>query len=156
MFEQNGTTFVEDDDGNLYSLQLIPKVILEPTLPIAPPSTNNPDIDKLSIKINQIENMLNDVGVPKKLAGYKILVYCICLLSEDFSCRKNFKCKLYPKVADICNIKMHCIPTDITTLILSWSKVSKENFQQIANTINPKIFILKMTDYFLEQTEKRL
>ena len=61
-FEKNGSTFAEDEDGNIYELRLVKKA-------------NQIDTDaKLK---RQIVDMLQELQVPTSYSSYKFLIDCL-------------------------------------------------------------------------------
>lgn len=148
MFEYNDATFVKDSNGNIYSLQFVPK---DKWLNLASISTIQKDLNietnNTSLLTKQIENMLVSLKIPSKFKGFRYLTSCIVLLVENPTYQQNFRKYIYPTVAKIHNTTVTAIDGSITTL----AKKTK-NCELFSSAIYPvpKDFITTLADYFLE------
>lgn len=144
MFEESGTTYVKDEEGNTYALQKVPEPIL-PNLPITNKNSCNIDIDV----IKNINNMLSKLKVPH-YASYEVLVHCIYFVVKDEICRTRLYVNLYPKVARLHDIMASSVPGSFTTLVCHWGRTAE--YKKIFGTkiVSPKNLILGLADYYLE------
>jgi len=132
-FEKNGTTFVKDEKGNVYSLHLVE-------------SAEHPITD-LKLK-NQIIDMLQNLQVPTHYSGYKILIDCLYFSIKFEECRINLSENLYPKVALLHNMKKGSIPCAIDTLVCHWGRTKEYKEKFGYRCIGAKKLILELTKYF--------
>ena len=135
-FEKNGTTFVKDEEGNTYSLQLV----------------ESADSSVIDLKLkNQIIDMLQNLQLPTHYSGYKILIDCLYFSIKFEECRINLSENLYPKVALLHNMKTNSVPCALDTLVchLGRTKEYKEMFGP--KCVGAKKLILGLTKYFFSQ-----
>ena len=140
-FEKNGSTFVEDEEGNIYELKLIR-------------NAKQIEIDK-QLK-RKIIDMLQELQVPTYYSGYKFLVDCIYYSIKYEDCRKSLSINLYPKVALLHEIKSTTVPGTLDALACRWGRTSE--YQKIfgSKTVAARKLILGLTDYFFSQNKMEL
>ncbi|MBE5812478.1 MAG: hypothetical protein E7314_02335 [Clostridiales bacterium] len=145
MFEKNGTTFVKDENGKIYSLHLIEEEILTELKDIEPPIST---ID--NILIDKIKLMLENLEIPSKYNGYYILIHCIYFLQKDDRFKTSFSRDLYPKVATIHGVLPSSVPTILNLLISNWCKTKK--YKELFGTkqVTPKQLIITLSKHFEE------
>lgn len=109
-FEKNGSTFVEDEDGNIYELRLV---------------TSSTQISNdLPLK-RKIIDMLQTLEIPTHYSGYKFLIDCLYFSIKYEECRKCVSETLYPKVAMLHNVKSTSIPSAIDALTCHWGRTNE-------------------------------
>lgn len=137
-FEKNGSTFAEDEDGNIYELRLVKKA-------------NQIDTDaKLK---RQIVDMLQELQVPTSYSSYKFLIDCLYYSIKYEDCRKSLSINLYPKVALLHEIKSNTIPGNLDALACRWGRTPEYKKIFGSKTVAAKKMILGLTDYFFKYQE---
>ena len=140
-FEKNGSTFAEDDEGNIYELRLVKSV-----------TQKNDDIQ---LK-RKIVNMLQELQVPTNYSGYKLLIDCLYFSIKYEECRKCLSETLYPKVAISHNMKSNSVPCAIDALACRWGRT--KDYQKLfgSKTVAAKKMIIGLTNYYLTQNKVEL
>lgn len=140
-FEKNGSTFVEDEEGNIYELRLV--------------TSSTQITNDLQLK-RKIIDMLQTLAIPTHYSGYKFLIDCLYFSIKYEECRTCVSTTLYPKVAMLHGIKSTSIPCAIDSLTCYWVRTNEYKKIFGHKTIGAKKLILSLTNYFSNYNKMEL